>query len=71
MKKNTAYTIGSLIVLLICAFCFVILPAFTGSEGQQNKLPPFGKEKLLTNKILISIIMLCIMVRCYRLMDNR
>lgn len=43
MKKNTAYTIGSLIVLLICAFCFVILPAFTGSEGNQNKLPPFGK----------------------------
>ena len=43
MKKNTAYTIGSLIVLLICAFCFVVLPAFTGSEGQQNKLPPFGK----------------------------
>ena len=42
MKKNTAYTIGSLIVLLICAFCFVVLPAFTGSEGQQNKLPPFG-----------------------------
>ncbi len=43
MKKNTAYTIGSLIVLLICAFCFVILPAFTGSENNQEQLPPFGK----------------------------
>ena len=45
MKKNTAYTIGSLIVLLICAFCFVILPAFTGSDAQQETLPAFGKFK--------------------------
>lgn len=43
MKKNTAYTIGSLIVLLICAFCFVILPAFTGSDKKQDTLPAFGK----------------------------
>lgn len=42
MKKNTVYTIGSLLVLLICAFCFVILPAFTGSEKGRN-IPPFGK----------------------------
>lgn len=44
MKKNTAYTIGSLIILLICAFCFVILPAFTGTETKNpNEIPPFGK----------------------------
>ena len=44
MKKNTAYTLGSLIILLICAFCFVILPAFTGSsDRQQEKMPAFGK----------------------------
>ena len=43
MKKNTAYTIGSLVILLICAFCFVILPALTGSGQTTRKLPPFGK----------------------------
>lgn len=44
MKKNTAYTIGSLIILLICAFCFVILPAFTGSGSKNpNEIPAFGK----------------------------
>ncbi|MBR1639987.1 MAG: peptidyl-prolyl cis-trans isomerase [Treponema sp.] len=43
MKKNTAYTIGSLVVLLICAFCFVVLPAFTGSGQQQGDIPVFGK----------------------------
>lgn len=44
MKKNTAYTIGSLIILLICAFVFVILPVFTGSAGsQQGETPAFGK----------------------------
>ena len=43
MKKNTAYTIGSLVILLICAFCFVILPAMTGSGQAAAKLPPFGK----------------------------
>ena len=43
MKKNTAYTIGSLVILLICAFCFVILPAMTGSGQTGPKLPPFGK----------------------------
>jgi len=43
MKKNTAYTIGSLIILLICAFVFVILPAFTGSGSRQGKAPVFGK----------------------------
>ncbi len=43
MKKNTAYTIGSLVILLICAFCFVVLPAFTGSGQKQNDLPAFGK----------------------------
>lgn len=42
MKKNTAYTIGAVIVLLICAFCFVALPAFTGSASK-NTLPAFGK----------------------------
>ena len=43
MKKNTAYTIGSLIILLICAFCFVALPAFTGKGQNQENLPAFGK----------------------------
>ena len=43
MKKNTAYTLGSLIILLICAFCFVVLPAFTGSGQKQDNLPAFGK----------------------------
>ena len=43
MKKNTAYTIGSLIILLICAFCFVVLPAFTGSGSKQETAPSFGK----------------------------
>lgn len=43
MKKNSAYTIGSLIILLICAFVFVILPAFTGNAGNQEKIPAFGK----------------------------
>lgn len=43
MKKNTAYTIGSLIILLISAFCFIVLPAFTGTEQRQEELPAFGK----------------------------
>lgn len=43
MKKNSFYTLGSLIILLICAFVFVILPAFTGSSAKQEKLPAFGK----------------------------
>ena len=43
MKKNTAYTIGSLVILLICAFCFVVLPAFTGSSQKQGETPVFGK----------------------------
>jgi len=43
MKKNTAYTLGSLVILLICAFCFVILPAFTGAGKTQQDSPAFGK----------------------------
>lgn len=43
MKKNSLYTIGSLIILLICAFVFVLLPAFTGSGEQRDRLPAFGK----------------------------
>ena len=44
MKKNTVYTLGSLIILLICAFCFVVLPAFEGkSSGRQENAPVFGK----------------------------
>ncbi len=43
MKKNTAYTLGSLVILLICAFCFVILPAFTGAGNKQQEIPSFGK----------------------------
>lgn len=43
MKKNSAYTIGSLVILLICAFVFVILPAISGTSGNQGKTPSFGK----------------------------
>ena len=43
MKKNSFYTIGSLIILLICAFVFVILPALTGRSSSQDKTPAFGK----------------------------
>ena len=45
MKKNTAYTLGSLIILLICAFCFVVLPAVEGktSRQQDSDAPVFGK----------------------------
>lgn len=44
MKKNTVYTLGSLIILLICAFCFVVLPAFEGKASrQQGQAPVFGK----------------------------
>ncbi len=45
MKKNTVYTLGSLIILLICAFCFVVLPAVEGrtSRNQGAETPVFGK----------------------------
>lgn len=45
MKKNTVYTLGSLIILLICAFCFVVLPAVEGrtSRNQGGEAPVFGK----------------------------
>lgn len=43
MKKNSFYTIGSLIILLICAFVFVILPAITGRQANQEQIPAFGK----------------------------
>lgn len=43
MKKNSVYTLGSLIILLICAFVFVILPALTGAGEKQQKLSEFGK----------------------------
>lgn len=41
MKKG-AYTIGSMIILLLCAFVFVLLPALTGGESYEE-LPAFGK----------------------------
>lgn len=43
MKKNSVYTLGSLIILLICAFVFVILPAMTGSDAAVQKPLEFGK----------------------------
>ena len=45
MKKNTVYTLGSLIILLICAFCFVVLPAVEGRSSRQQgaDIPVFGK----------------------------
>ncbi|WP_027729269.1 peptidylprolyl isomerase [Treponema sp. C6A8] len=43
MKKNSVYTLGSLIILLICAFVFVILPAMTGAGEKQQTVVEFGK----------------------------
>lgn len=40
--KRHFYTIGSVIVLLIAAFVFVLLPAMVGGS-RGTKLPPFGK----------------------------
>ena len=40
--KKTGYTIGSLIILLICAFVFVILPTFTGASSKQGNALVFG-----------------------------
>lgn len=40
MKKGF-YTIGSLVILLIAAFVFVLVPIFTGGAGGPN-IPPFG-----------------------------
>jgi PPIC-type PPIASE domain. len=40
--KKSFYTIGSLIILLISAVVFVLVPAMLG-RGDKNKLPPFGK----------------------------
>jgi hypothetical protein len=40
--KKSFYTIGSLIILLISAVVFVLVPAMLG-HGDKNKLPPFGK----------------------------
>lgn len=39
--KKAGYTIGSLIILLICAFVFVLVPAMAGS-GKQQEMPSFG-----------------------------
>ncbi len=40
--KKSFYTIGSLIILLISAVVFILVPAMLGRSGN-NKLPPFGK----------------------------
>ncbi|MFA6856782.1 MAG: peptidylprolyl isomerase [Treponema sp.] len=40
--KKSFYTIGSLIILLISAIVFVLVPAMLG-RANKNKLPPFGK----------------------------
>ena len=52
MKKNIAYTIGSIIVLLISAFCFIALPAFTGNSSNQQGYETYGKygKKAITNE---------------------
>ncbi len=39
--KRTMYTVGSLIILLICAFVFVLVPAMAGG-GKQQEGPVFG-----------------------------
>lgn len=43
MKKNAFYTIGTLIILLICAFVFVLLPVFSGNSVDPSNTPVFGK----------------------------
>lgn len=40
--KRSFYTIGSLIILLIAAFVFVLVPIFAGGSGHENTIPPFG-----------------------------
>jgi hypothetical protein len=40
--KRSFYTIGSLIILLISAIVFVLVPAMMG-RSTNNKMPPFGK----------------------------
>ena len=40
--KRSVYTIGSLIILLIAAFIFVLVPIFAGGKVTNN-LPAFGK----------------------------
>ena len=39
--KRTFYTVGSLVILLICAFVFVLVPAMAGG-GKQQEAPSFG-----------------------------
>ena len=39
--KRGVYTIGSLIILLIAAFVFVLVPIFAGGRGG-SRMPPFG-----------------------------
>lgn len=43
--KKSFYTVGSLIILLICAFVFVILPAMVGGENRNQDIPVYGKYK--------------------------
>lgn len=40
--KRSFYTIGSLIILLIAAFVFVLVPIFAGGSGREGRIPPFG-----------------------------
>lgn len=40
--KRSFYTLGSLIILLISAFVFVLVPAFVGRD-RNSKMPAFGK----------------------------
>ncbi|MDE5899144.1 MAG: hypothetical protein K2H09_07790, partial [Treponemataceae bacterium] len=42
MMKRSVYTIGSLIILLIAAFVFVLVPIFSGGRASK-RIPPFGK----------------------------
>lgn len=42
MQKKS-YTIGSLIILLICAFVFVIVPVMSGRGSKQEEAPLIGK----------------------------
>lgn len=42
MKKGVLYSAGSIIILIICLFSFV-LPSALGNNTNPNKLPDFGK----------------------------
>ena len=45
--KRSVYTIGSLVILLIAAFIFVLVPIFSGGKAQK-RMPAFGTDKIIS-----------------------